>query len=160
MASLLQFETAVTEAQLALAGRSWSAFRSSSPAQWRTLLEQDGVMGASMVFRADVPPGDWWLTAWVEAGMEDSSTVAIAINGHRVDPAWHPFRPPAEPRQQIQKIYRVVHRRVEVDSTGLKFTLEGGQEAVRLLGLTLTPVSDVSSTPPTGGKYRLARAAP
>ncbi len=41
MTSLFQFETAVTEEQLELASKGWSAFRSSSPRAWHALLDED-----------------------------------------------------------------------------------------------------------------------
>ena len=41
MAAHSRYERVVTEEQLGLASRAWSAFRSATPTQWYTLLQQD-----------------------------------------------------------------------------------------------------------------------
>ncbi|HEY5565511.1 MAG TPA: hypothetical protein VIL33_07965, partial [Rhodothermia bacterium] len=54
-----------------------------------TLL--DGVSGANFVLRADLQPGKWWMTVYLEAGLEDSSTARISANGVGVEPDWQAF---------------------------------------------------------------------
>ena len=41
MAALTGYESKVTQGQLRLANRAWSAFRSASPKRWRALLDDD-----------------------------------------------------------------------------------------------------------------------
>ena len=42
---------------------------------------RDGVRSNTLTFRVDLPPGAWRVMFWMEAGMQDSSTVAFRING-------------------------------------------------------------------------------
>jgi hypothetical protein len=99
----------------------------------------DGVVAREIGFRADLPPGAWWLTLWVEAGQEDASTLSGVIGAEPWRPAWQSFLPPAEPRPQLQKTFRLLHARVEVEEAGLSFRLVGGQDLVRLLAFSLWP---------------------
>lgn len=98
---------------------------------------QDGVLGSDMVFQADVPSGKWWMTLYLDAGMEDSSTVQIAVNGVGLEPDWQSFDPPAEGRTELQRIYRVLHRPVYIHDEGLRVHLTAGQDSVRLLAMSL-----------------------
>lgn len=79
----------------------------------------DGVAAREVGFRADIPTGVWWLTLWVEAGHEDTSSLEVVFDTKRSSPAWQSFLPPAEPREQLQKIVRLLHARVEVGDGGL-----------------------------------------
>jgi hypothetical protein len=105
----------------------------------RNALTRDGVAAERLAFRADVPSGKWWLTLWMEAGVEDSSTVALVLGEQKPRLAWQAFQPPAEPRPMIQRIYRVLHRAVQVEANGLQFQLLGNADSVRVLGFTLHP---------------------
>lgn len=105
----------------------------------RDAFTLDGVAGMQVAFRADVPDGTWWVTLLVEAGLEDASTMAITLGGEPFAPAWQRFNPPAERRTQIQKIYRLLHRPVEVADGALRFELTGGADTVRVLGFSLLP---------------------
>jgi len=105
----------------------------------RDLLTIDGVAGSDIAFRADLAPGTWRLTLYVEAGLEDSSTMRLEINGMRRDTRWHAFRPPAEPRSQRQSSYRVYHGRIELERPGLVLRMAAGLDSIRLLGLSLIP---------------------
>lgn len=99
----------------------------------------DGVVDQQIAFQVDIPAGDWWLTLWVEAGKEDSSTLSLFINNVEQNLNWHPFLPPAEPRSSIQDIFRLSHGRVNLDSTGLNIRLIGANDLVRLLGFSVIP---------------------
>ncbi|HYE59299.1 MAG TPA: hypothetical protein VD948_12380, partial [Rhodothermales bacterium] len=102
---------------------------------------RDGVAGRRVAFRADVPNGRWWLTAWVEAGLEDSTTATYALAGDAMRPFPHqPFVTPSEPRVALQKLYRVLHVPVNVIDGSVRLTLEGGADTVRVLALALQPV--------------------
>ncbi|HUF09694.1 MAG TPA: hypothetical protein VMO47_10255, partial [Rhodothermales bacterium] len=108
----------------------------------------DGVSGATFILRADLPPGKWWMTVYLEAGLEDSSTTGIAVNGVGIDPDWQAFYPPAEGRRGIQLIYRVLHRPVYVHNEGLNVRFSAGRDSVRLLAMTLHPDPDTGETDP------------
>ena len=105
----------------------------------RNALTLDGVAGQQVGFRADVPPGNWWLTLLVEAGLEDVSTLEVSLGTESAAPSWQRFDPPAEGRTQLQKIYRLLHWPVDVGEDGLRFSLVGGADSVRVLGFSLFP---------------------
>ena len=103
----------------------------------RNSLTIDGVSGHRLGFRTDIAPGVWSLSLWVEAGLEDSSTLKLTIQGRERTLGWQAFRSPAEPRRSIQKTYRVFQGTAKVSSEGLSIELIGGQDEVRLLGFSL-----------------------
>ncbi len=105
----------------------------------RSAFTIDGVVGQQLSFRADLPRGEWWMTLWLEAGTEDSSTVSFSINDEKREFHWHSFLPPAEGRIEIQNIYRLFHGRVAVHNESLRFQFIGKCDSVRLLGFTLIP---------------------
>jgi hypothetical protein len=123
-------------------------------ARSRDDLTIDGVQGRELVFRADLPPGVWCLTLWVEAGHEDVSSLRVAVQGAARPLGWHAFKPPAEPRRTIQRIYRVYQGPVVVDGEGFQLELSGGQDEVRLLGLSLVR----RTAPPTDSRQHLWKA--
>ena len=84
---------------------------------------RDGVSGRLLEFRADVPAGRWWLTLWMEAGLEDENTAVLSLNGTPTPLNWNAFDKPAEPRTAIQNIYRVFHKPIHVDAEGLQFSI-------------------------------------
>ncbi len=124
----------------------------------RKALTRDGVAAKRLAFRADVPSGKWWLTLWMEAGFEDSSTVALVLGDQKSRLAWQAFQPPAEPRPMIQRIYRVLHRAVQVKANGLRFQLLGNADSVRVLGFTLHPDPQPISAQQQTWLQRLATA--
>lgn len=105
----------------------------------RNAFTIDGVTGSSMELMVKLPSGKWWLTLWVEAGMEDSSTVSLDLAGEKRRMDWHSFQPPAEPRSNPQAIFRVYHGSANVSGDNLTISLSSPKNPVRLLGLTLTP---------------------
>ncbi len=98
----------------------------------------DGISGQTLDLRADVPTGEWWVTLFVDAGYEDSSTIKLKINDEFIDLNWHAFQPPAEPRQVLQPSYRVYQGAFKINDF-IRITLMGGDHDARLLGLTLMP---------------------
>ena len=116
-----------------------TSFSRPDLARSRDAFTLDGVTGQRLAFRADVPPGTWWMTLWMEAGIEDSSTAALMLNDVAQTPAWYAFPPPAEPRTVLQRIYRLTHRRVEVGADGVRIEWTGGADSVRVLGFSLMP---------------------
>lgn len=116
-----------------------SGFVRADLARSRRMVNIDGVAGAAMALQVDIPPGRWHVTLWIEAGLEDSSTITLDLEGlHRVA-GGQVFLPPAEPRTALQKIYRVYQEHVDIDANGLQLRLTGGRDRVRLLGLSLIP---------------------
>ncbi len=105
-------------------------------ARSRDSLAIDGVAGRELEFRADVPPGRWWLTVWLEAAPQAGRWPAVSVNGEPLELGWQPFRPNSEPFVGRHRLYRVIHQPVECPAEGLSLRL-AGEAPVRLLGLSL-----------------------
>src|SRR5690606_217610 len=60
-------------------------------------------------------------------------------------PDWQRFDPPAEGRTDLQKIYRLLHRPIDVTDGALTFSLTAGEDTVRVLGFSLFPDPAASS---------------
>lgn len=112
----------------------------------RDALTIDGVAGKELVFRIDLPAGTWGLTAWFNAGMEDSSTMIITVNEHSVIPVWQAFNPPAEGRNNPLVNFRVHHHLLTLDEAGLELAFRSKSDEVQLLGLSLIPYEKPVST--------------
>lgn len=102
----------------------------------------DGVIGSEIGFRADIPAGDWWLSIWFEGGIEDSVASTITIQGETQIFDLQAFHPHTEAREKIQKMYRIVQKKIQVKSNGLTLNIAGSDDEVRLLGVGLVPVQD------------------
>ncbi len=113
----------------------------------------DGVAGQRLGFRADVAPGEWILTLWVDAERAGAGTPKLRIQGREQSLGWQAFRPSEEPNHTLPKIYRVFHGKAVVGTQGLSFELIGGQDDVRLLGISL--IRQVNPT--TSTHRRLAK---
>jgi hypothetical protein len=113
------------------------AFARVELARSRDSLTIDGVQSRQLGFRANVSPGDWYVTLWIEAGYEDANSHQVFVQGQPQNLDWQEFLPPAEPRSAPQAIYRVAHTRATVDAHGLSVRIEGTQDDVRLLGISL-----------------------
>ncbi len=98
----------------------------------------DGAIGSEIAFKADLPSGEWWLTLWFEPGLEDSITTQLLLNEKLEDLNLQAFSSSAEPRENIQKMYRVIQRKVSVKEA-FTFKMIGKQDKVRLLGFSLIP---------------------
>lgn len=129
------------------------AFERSKRSRSRCAMTIDGSAGLTLSFQADVPKGLWWVTAWIEAGHEDSSTVTCALNGGKQPLDWQVFAPPAEGRTDVQPIYRVFNLPVEVGEKGIRLDLQG-VDSVRVLGIALIP----DAQPVTAEHHGLLRA--
>lgn len=105
----------------------------------RTAFLVDGIKAPEIGFKADLPSGEWWLTIWMEFGMEDSLTTRFYLQGKQTELHLQSFSPEAEPRTQIEKTYRVFSKKVYVGADGLEFKLQGNNDEVRLLGFSLIP---------------------
>ncbi len=113
------------------------AFDRDNLSRSRSDLTVDGVVGDRLVFAAKLKPGNWWVTFWLEAGMEDSSTVQLKLNGESRNPDWHIFAGPSEPRESLQKVFRTYHGQAEVTNDIFTIELTAGNDPIRLLGLEL-----------------------
>lgn len=100
----------------------------------------DGVIGNEIGFKADLPSGDWWLSIWFEGGVKDSVSTIITIQGEKQNFDLQAFQPHTEAREKIQKMYRVVQKKVEVGDNGLILNVSGQDDDVRLLGIGLVPL--------------------
>ena len=107
--------------------------------RFRDATLHHGVRGQTVQFRADLPAGKWWLTLWMEAGLEDTNTATLTLNDQSTPLAWNQFDPPAEPRTIIQNMYRQLHKPVEVGDDGFQFQLTGQADSVRILAFSLHP---------------------
>ncbi|UCH10040.1 MAG: hypothetical protein JSU61_12675 [Fidelibacterota bacterium] len=112
----------------------------------RDALTIDGVAGKELVFKIDLPEGTWGITAWFNAGMEDSSTLIITANKHQISPVWQAFNPPAEGRTNPLVNYRVYHQLLTLDKAGLELAFRSQSDEVQLLGLSLIPYAEPIST--------------
>lgn len=106
---------------------------------------QDGVSGKMLSFQADLPAGQWWLTLWMEAGLEDTNTATLKLNNEQIPLNWHAFDPPAEPRREIVQQYRLLHKPVAVEQNGLRLELIGQADSVRILAFHLQPAPHSTS---------------
>ncbi len=108
----------------------------------RTDFSIDGVIAPEIGWKSSLPNGEWWLTLWLDGGLEDSSTVSLSINGSPEPMEFQDFQPHAEHgglRPAPQKMYRIVQRLVTVSDGELSFRLSGGRDEARLLGFTIIP---------------------
>lgn len=102
----------------------------------------DGVIGSEVGFKADIPSGDWWLTIWFEGGIKDSVASTIRIQGEIQEFDLQAFQPHAEAREEIQKMYRVVQKKIRIEDEGLVLNIKGNDDQVRLLGIGLVPAQE------------------
>ncbi len=108
----------------------------------RNAMIIDGLKADEIAFKADLNEEDWWLTLWIDGGLEDSSTVSLSINGIEQELELQAFSPHAENgvlRESPQKMYRIIQRRVETEQGSLTFKLKGGRDVARLLAFSLIP---------------------
>jgi hypothetical protein len=100
---------------------------------------RDGVTGKKLAFYAPLSAGKWWISMFFEAGLEDSSTIAISFDGKPIETEMTSFSPPAEGHDSIQDIYRVVQAPVTIMNDGVQIGMVGKQDSVRLLGIRVYP---------------------
>lgn len=105
----------------------------------------DGVIGSEVGFKADIPSGDWWLTIWFEGGIEDSVASTITIQREIQNFDLQAFQPHTEAREDIQKMYRLVQKKVRVGDDGLALNITGNKDQVRLLGIGLVPAQEAQN---------------
>ena len=144
----LNLDTSYTQKQ----GYGWTqapreAFTRPELSRSRSAMTIDGVAGQRLGFRADVAPGVWFLTLWVDAEREGAGTPKLLIQGREQPLGWQTFRPSEEPNDSLPRIYRVFHGQAVVRNEGLSFDLIGGHDDIRLLGFSL--IRQVHPTTPT-----------
>lgn len=146
-AAELNLDTSYTPSQ----GYGWTqapreSFARPELSRSRSPMTIDGVVGQRLGFRADVAPGVWFLTLWVDAEREGTGTPTLLIQGRQQPLGWQEFRPSDEPNHSLPRIYRVFHGKAVVRSAGISFELIGRGGDVRLLGISL--IRQVKSTKP------------
>jgi hypothetical protein len=112
----------------------------------RSELTIDGVAGERFAFRADVAPGTWHVTVWLEAEPAKSHWPKVRVQGQSQKLHWQQFQSFAEPTTTFEKTYRVFQCVASVGTDGLSLELLGGQSQVNLLGVSL--IRSVESTAP------------
>lgn len=113
----------------------------------------DGIEAPEIGVKVDIPTGYWWVTVWMEFGMEDSLTTRFHLQGKEKDIQLQTFSEEAEERTQIEKTYRVINQKVFIGDNGLEFRLEGINDMVRLLGFSLIPEPVTSGDEVTSGIF-------
>lgn len=106
----------------------------------------DGVAGPRLEFQADIAPGRWSLWLWIETGIEDADKLELKVLGRNQSLEGQRFKPRTEPRRSMNRIYRVFQTVIDVDSKGLRIELSGGENEVRLLGVSLFQNVDPKTT--------------
>jgi hypothetical protein len=117
--------------------RPQAAFFRRELTRSRTALTADGLAGERIGFRADIDPGAWYVTIWLETSLSNDGWPQVDIQGEQQTLQWQKFPRQAEPNRSVQKMYRIFHCATTVRSEGLSFELIGAQEQVRLLGVSL-----------------------
>lgn len=112
---------------------------------------RDGVRSSRLAFQANVAAGVWHVLFWMEAGMQDSSTVVFRVNGQREDIAWQTFNPPAEPRHAPQPLYRAHQTQVRVADQGLTLEWTNGADDVAVMAVVIV----AAATPATAAERAL-----
>jgi hypothetical protein len=103
----------------------------------RSALTIDGVSGERLVFRADIDPGTWHVTVWLEAEPAKSHWPKVSVQGQPQKLHWQQFQSFADPVSTFEKAYRVFHCATSVGRDGLSLELLGDQSHVNLLGVSL-----------------------
>ncbi|MGI9429767.1 MAG: hypothetical protein ACR2NM_13985, partial [Bythopirellula sp.] len=111
----------------------------------RSALTIDGVAGSRIAFRADVSPGEWGVTVWLDAASLAQTPLRLLTQGRTRELGWQRFTPPAEPRQTKSKTVRVFHSTTQVGSDGFSMQLIAEDREVRLLGISLVRKAEASS---------------
>ncbi|MEX0719572.1 MAG: hypothetical protein WD059_02815 [Balneolaceae bacterium] len=102
----------------------------------------DGIASSEVQFKADIPNGDWWLTLWVDGGLEDSSTTELFILEENEELNLQAFMENAEQsglRPDPQKMYRIIQKPVTITDNELTFHLRGNRDDVRIMSFSLIP---------------------
>ncbi len=105
----------------------------------RDLLTIDSVVSKRLEFKANVAPGNWQITFWVEAGMEDVTSMKFYAQGIEQPIEWVEFDEPSEPRTSLKQTYRLYMTNALVGDDGLSLEWVGDKDLVRLNGLQLMP---------------------
>ena len=126
--------------------RPHNGFHRPELSRSRSALTIDGVAGERLGLRADVDPGTWYVTIWLEMGRTDDHWPQVNVQGQQQMLRWQRFRPHAEPSRSLQKVYRVLHCATTVGAEGLFLEITEAQEHSRLLGVSL--IRQVSGSKP------------
>ena len=121
----------------------------------RDELLRDGVYGEQLAFRIDVPPGQWRVFFWAEAGIQDESTLTYKVNGESSRLIWQSFNPPAEPRTIDQPNYRLHQQRVTVGDEGIELEWRNEADRVAIQAILVTPEPESATRLQEALEYRL-----
>ena len=82
------------------------------------------------------------IIAYVEAGLTDSTYLQLFADENPVYIDWQSFSPPAEGRENIQKMYRSINLDIPQNKDSLKLNFIADKDSVRLLAVALFPVTE------------------
>ena len=100
-----------------------------------------GVSAEDIELELKLPKGEYIILNYLESGLTDSAYLDLYINGKQVQYDWQYFAPPAEGRNKIQDLYRIISTQIDNASNDLKVRFEGSTDSVRLLAAGIYPLS-------------------
>ena len=109
----------------------------------------DGVAGARVGFRADVEPGVWHVTIWLDALQLDATGPRVIVQGKERNTGWHTFPAETERRESAEKTYRVFHGTAVAGTEGIALELVADEDEACVMGLSL-----IRQVEPTTPKHR------
>lgn len=129
------------------AGYGWTeqptkAFQRTELSRSRTAVTIDGVSGNRLLFRADVKQGTWHVTLFLGSERAGSTPLLIKLQDRSQQLNWQDFTPAAEPKNSLPRTYRIFQGLARVEDSGLRLEVSGGEEDVRLLGISLVRQTD------------------
>jgi len=104
-------------------------------------LTIDGLTGKEVEFKADISPGDWWFTFWLEAGNDYKNSAKLFLNDKERTINWHPLLHGEGGKDVSMPVYRVYQTKINIDNNGFKYRLVGGKDSIRVCGFSLIPDS-------------------
>lgn len=119
------------------------AFQRKELSRSRTSVTIDGVTGKRLRFRADVKRGTWYIALHLGSERAGSEPLSIKLQGRPQQLGWQSFTPAAEPKSSLPRTCRIFQGIAHVEDSGLRLQVSGGEEDVRLLGISLVRQTDV-----------------
>lgn len=96
-----------------------------------------GIRTPQFEFNISLPIGSYKIFSFLEAGLTDSIYLKFFVNDEEHEFNWQAFAPPAEPRENIQEIYRVIVTDVNSDGGDINFKYIGIEDSIRILALKI-----------------------
>jgi hypothetical protein len=106
-----------------------------------------GVASPILEFDTEVENGNYKVILYFEAGLTDSIYLKYFLNNEEQKIEWQSFGPPAEPRNEIQQVYRSIPSDVNVSDRIIRVKLVGVKDSVRALAMMLFRNNDNNLEP-------------